>query len=146
MTADLNVKCTVTKVKEAKEFIKDKEIAKELQKEFKEFEKSIISEKSTSHDKTFIEKQADKPKEIDKPKEVDKPKDFEGKLGDIGGRLGQLGRAQGEGGGLEERLARIESLLGYIEPFIQQTLRPDLSQSAYMGEETQDEPEEHEEE
>jgi immune inhibitor A len=145
MTADLSVKCTVTKIKEAKEFIKDKELVKELQKEIKEFEKSVLADqKATTLDKTFIEKNADKPKEIDK--QVEKPKDIEGKLGDIGGRLGQLGRTAGEGGSLEERLARLESLLGYFQPFIEQSLRPDLSQSAYMGEETSDEPEEHEEE
>ena len=73
-------------------------------------------------------------------------REFEGKPGDIGGGVGQRVGEAGEGSGLEERLARIEALLGYIQPFIQQSLRPDLSQSAYTGEETTDEPEDHEEE
>ncbi len=130
MHADLSVKCTVTKVKEAKELIKEKEIFKER----KEFEKSVVADKSGSHDKTFIEKQ----------KDAEKPKDFEGKLSDIGGRLGQLGRA--EDAGLEDRLARIEAMLGYIQPFIEQSLRPDLSGAAYQQDDSQNEPEEHTEE
>jgi len=133
MHADFNVKCTVTKVKESKELIKEqKEFFKE-QKEVKELEKSLIADKGAAHDKTFVEK----------GKDAEKPKDIEGKLSDTGG-LGQFGRTGAEGG-LEDRLARLEALLGYIQPFIEQTLRPDLSQTAYQND-VSEEPEEHEEE
>ncbi len=132
MHADLNVKCTVVKIKDLKETIKDitkdKEIAKELKVEkieHKEIEKAIIADKTVAHDKTFVEKPGEKFTE----------KISEGGFGKPGGGL------LGGGGGLsvEQRLAQLEAQLGFVQPFIDQSARPDLSQGALQGEEDSDE-------
>lgn len=125
MSANLRVSCTI-KIK--KELIKDKELAKEIQKEHQKeiVDKNInvdklkekpITDKSVGLDKGFAEKQVDK--QVDKP--VDRP------IGPgAGGGLGNLG-------GLEARVANLEAMLlgqGGAEPFIPASLRPDLSASA----------------
>ncbi len=135
MHADLKVSCVI-KIKDTKEFakdlIKDKEIAKELrkdkieikeikegkeikEKEFKELDKSLITDKATAHDKQLVEKQTDKFSD----------KLTEGGLGRPGGLLG--------GGSVEQRLAQLEAQLGFMQPFIDQSIRPDLSQGALQG-------------
>ena len=133
ISANLRVKCTVTKLaKEAK------------------FDKSLIHDKTAAVDKSVaseklvekkIEKHADKPV-TDKSAGFDKgtsEKFAEGKLADkpgIGGlRVAELGF-------LEARVANIEALLlgGQAQqPFISRDLRPDLSASAYSEEEDEQE-------
>lgn len=134
MHADLAVRCEL-KIKDIKETLKDitkdKEIAKELKNEkieHKEIEKAIIADKSlitdkaTAHDKTLVEKPGDKFTE----------KLTEGGFGKPGGGL------LGGGGGLsvEQRLAQLEAQLGFMQPFIDQSARPDLSQGALQGEDS----------
>ena len=57
----------------------------------------------------------------------------EGKAGEGGTGLGGGSGIRG-GMSLEDRLASIENQLSYIQPFIEQSLRPDLSQGALQGE------------
>jgi immune inhibitor A len=129
MHADLTVKCVIVKAKDkeiSKEIIKEKEISKDLKNEkleHKEIEKNIISDKGVAHDKQLVEKNADK---------------FSDKLVEGGG----LGRPGGLGGGgltVEQRLAQLEAQLGFMQPFIDQSIRPDLSQGALQGEDEDDE-------
>ncbi len=153
MTANISVKCGVTKrflPKEAKnEKIERKEF-KEFKiesKEFKEIEKRILDEKRVEKPIT------------DKLVGREKPFDF-GLPGDFG-RPGGFGRAGGRGGGrhrhgrggadqqeLLDRIAQLEAVVGQLvggmgeeggeesgrAPFIGQELRPDLSTGA-LGEE-----------
>ena len=137
MHADLAVKCGIVKIKEIKEtikdFTKDKEIAKELKNEkieIKEFEKSIVSDKLGTHDKTFIEKPGDKLIEKQIDKQADKQIDIPG---------GGFGRPGGGIMSVEQRLAQLEAQLGFMQPFIDQSIRPDLSQGALQGEEDTEE-------
>jgi immune inhibitor A len=115
MSAKLSVKCVV---KPSKEFIKEKEIRKEFQKEFKEFKEG--KEKEFKEFKEFKEIDKSLQKEVDKPvtdktAAFDKPRDkFADKLNEGGGF----------GGGLP------------TEPFIGGGLRPDLSQGALLAEDT----------
>lgn len=134
MHADLSVKCIV-KVKEhlPKELIKEKEFKKEFKNEkfeFKEIEKniikdkSIVNEKAVAHDKTLVENKLGDGKFSD------------GKLGEGGGGgFGHMTQSGGMSGNLESRVAQLEAMLGQIQPFIEQSLRPDLSQGALSGEE-----------
>jgi immune inhibitor A len=129
MHADLGVKCVIIKSKDlkesAKDLIKDKEISKELKNEkleIKEIEKSLVSDKTIAHDKTLVEKPSDK---------------FTDKITE-----GGFGRPGGPGAGslsVEQRLAQLEAQLGFVQPFIDQSIRPDLSQGALQGEEESDE-------
>ncbi len=132
MHADLTVKCTIVKPKKeiAKDIIKEKEISKDIKNEkieHKEIEKNIIADKGVVHDKQLVEKNNDKL--------ADKLAD--GKLADGGGGFGRPGIA----GGLtvEQRLAQLESMLGFVQPFIDESIRPDLSHGALQGEEDSDE-------
>jgi immune inhibitor A len=135
MNANLNVKCVI-KIKETtkeirKEIVKEKEFAKEIKvekleikeiKEVKEFDKHLISDKGLAKDKGLVEGK------------VTDGKLVEGKLAD--GGFGKT--SSGEGGmSVEERLANLEALVGMIQPFINQSLRPDLSQGALQGENEQ---------
>lgn len=151
MHADLSVSCRV-KIKEVhgKEFIKlekleakeIKEIRKENVKEFKEFkefrkesftEKNQIHDKFTAHDKQLIEKPLSEGKFQDKLSDGKfQDKLNEGGNGGLGG--GGLGFSPGSGS-VEERLAFLEAQLSNIQPFIGQSLRPDLSEGALQGEE-----------
>ena len=127
MHADLAVKCVV-KVKENlnKEIIKEKEFRKEFKNEkieIKEIEKNHITEKASAHDKLLIEHKLGDGKFTD------------GKLGE-GGGFGRMASSSGtQPGSLESRIAQLEAILGQIQPFIEQSLRPDLSQGALSGEE-----------
>ncbi len=134
MHADLNVKCVVVKVKDkelSKEVIKEKEISKELKKdkveakeikEIKEIEKNPLTEKVVVHDKTLLEKPTDKPAD---------------KVTDGGG--GKPGNPGNPGLSIEQRLAQLEAQLSFVQPFIGQSIRPDLSQGALQGGEEVDE-------
>lgn len=126
MHADLKVKCVV-KIKETtKEIIKEKDI-KELKieklesKEIKDAEKSLITDKGVSKDKTLVEGK------------VGDGKVGDGKVGE--GGLGGLGTTSQAGASLEQRLANLEAIVSYIQPFIGQSLRPDISQGALQFEE-----------
>jgi len=129
MHADLTVKCVIVKAKDkeiSKEIIKEKEISKDLKNEkleHKEIEKNIISDKGVAHDKQLVEKNADK---------------FSDKLIE-GGGLGKPGGLGGGGLTVEQRLAQLEAQLGFMQPFIDQSIRPDLSQGALQGEDEDDE-------
>jgi immune inhibitor A len=126
MHADLAVKCVI-KVKEnlGKEFIKEKEIRKEIRKEII-IEKSTLTDKVAAHDKLLVEK----------------PATAEGKLTDHKFSEGKLTEGGfnpvdfGATSTLEERIANLEAILGQISPFIEQSLRPDLSEGALNSEET----------
>jgi len=129
MHADLTVKCIV-KVKEhlGKELIKDKEFRKEFKiekNETKEIEKAFITEKASAHDKLLIENKLGDGKFSD------------GKFGEGGGG-GGWGRTMAgnetQGTSLEARVAQLEAIIGQIQPFIDQSIRPDLSQGALSGE------------
>ncbi|MEO6313832.1 MAG: M6 family metalloprotease domain-containing protein [Chitinophagaceae bacterium] len=135
MHADLNVKCGIVKSKDIKETLKDltkdKEISKELKQEkieIKEIEKQadkhLVNDKGIAHDKTLVEKPGDKFTE----------KISEGGLGRPGGLLGGGGHLS-----VEQRLAQLEAQLGFVQPFIDQSKRPDLSQGALLGEDDNDE-------
>ena len=131
MHADLSVNCIV-KLKEVKEIhkelIKEKEFRKELKNEkieFKEIEK--LKEKVSIHDKLLVENKLGDGKFSD------------GKLGEGGG--GGLGRNlssgdfdQSQSASLENRVAQLEAIIGQIQPFIEQSIRPDLSQGALSAE------------
>ncbi|MFT3936245.1 MAG: M6 family metalloprotease domain-containing protein [Chitinophagaceae bacterium] len=133
MHADLAVKCTIVKVIKdkdvSKDLIKEKELAKDIKnekiehKEIKEIDKSLITDKATAHDKQLVEKQID-------------TKLADNKLADNKLTEGGLGRPGGLGGNLtvEQRLAQLEAQLGFMQPFIDQSIRPDLSQGALQGE------------
>jgi immune inhibitor A len=125
MHADLAVRC-VTKVKErGKEFFKEKELRKEIKAEYKEVRKDHMADKYLTQDKLQIEKPAATEGKMVDGKLVD------GKLGEGGfGRAGMEGRL-----GVEERLANLETQLAFLQPFIEKTLRPDLSEGALQGEE-----------
>ena len=115
MSANLRVKCVV-KVKEIKE------VKKEFQKELKELKKDVAIDKPL-HDKLTDKKPDKLTDKLTDGKLVDKP----------GGGLRSAAQ-----GSLEARVAHIESLLlggEAAQPFISADLRPDLSASAYSGEE-----------
>lgn len=147
-------------IKEHKDFKEGKEIKeKDIKdhKEIKEKDKDIKEHKDFKEGKEIKEKDiVDKtheklPKEVEKPatdksaafdKGFDKPGDH-GKLGEGGG----LGGGGGFGGRSESLLAnliaRIDALeaaqggagsAGMVQPFIGGQLRPDLTQSALLGE------------
>ncbi len=124
MHADLKVKCTL-KIKEVKEIKEIKEI--KLEKvELKEIraDKTLISDKGLIRDKQIVEKRVDKLNE---------------KLADGGfNNLTQDLTGQADYS-VEQRLALLESQLSYIQPFIEQELRPDLSEGALQGENDQEE-------
>jgi immune inhibitor A len=144
MHADLAVKCKI-KVKENlhKEIIKEKEFRKEFKREkieIKEIEKSFITEKATAHDKQLVENKLSDGKLSDG--KLSEGKLGEGKLGE-GGGLG-FGRVMGmenAAGSLEARLSQLEAIVGQIQPFIEQALRPDLSEGALSGEDQEEEEE-----
>jgi immune inhibitor A len=151
MTARLSVKCTA-KLKEVKEFAKEKR-EKEKEKDFKDFVKDKREKEFKEKEfkekefegKHIVEKQVDK--QVEKPitdkstgfekpgdkladKQFDKPADKPGEGGfGFGGAAGQ-----GQQGDLEARLASLEARLTAIEPFIDASLRPDLSQGALAAE------------
>ena len=156
MTATLQVKCVVKK-----DVVKDKEIRKEIKekdikdvkekehkdgKEIKEKDIKDFKDKEHKDGKEIKEKDKDV-KEHKDVKEVEKPiHDGPGKpvtdktVGlDKGFDKPSDGRPGGGGlAGLEARIAALESMLGgqaAPQPFIGAELRPDLSQSAYFGEE-----------
>jgi len=129
MHANLTVKCVIVKpTKEiAKDIIKEKEISKDIKNEkieHKEIEKNFITDKVVAHDKQLVEKTTDKFTD----------KLTEGKLTE-----GGLGRPGMGGLTVEQRLAQLEAQLGFIQPFIDQSIRPDLSQGALQGSEESDE-------
>ncbi|GAC1448147.1 MAG: hypothetical protein NVSMB7_09390 [Chitinophagaceae bacterium] len=133
MHADLNVKCIIIKAKDkeiSKDIIKEKELSKELKKdkveikeikEVKELEKNPLTEKAVSHDKHLVEKQVDT------------------KLSDKLSEGGGFGKPGNPGMSVEQRLAQLEAQLGFVQPFIDQSIRPDLSQGALQGGEEADE-------
>lgn len=139
MSANVTVRCGF---KLAKEFIKDKEVFKELRKD-KEL-KELRPEKPVDKQ---IEKRPEKPV-TDKGAGREKP--FDGKVGDKPGEGGGFGGGFGDGGRqardmLEARLAQLEAMVGSLmsqsgsdapaQAFIGQELRPDLSQGALADEE-----------
>ena len=144
MHADLSVKCKVLKVKEHlhKELIKEKEIRKEFKvekNEIKEFEKPITDHKIHDKipDKTLVENKLGDGKFSD-------GKFSDGKLGEGGGGLGfgrSAGTTENQPGSLEGRIAQLEAMLSQIQPFIDPSLRPDLSEGALSGEDQEDEEE-----
>ena len=130
MSADLAVKCKVIKVKDHlhKEIIKEKEIRKEHKREkseFKEIEKGIDHK---IPDKTLVENKLGDGKFSD------------GKFGEGGGGFNfNTGLSAHQPSSLEERIAQLEGLFAQIQPFIDPSLRPDLSQGALSGEGEEDE-------
>jgi hypothetical protein len=117
MSARLSVSCVI-KLKERKEFKEIKE-RKEFRKEFKEF-------------KEFKEKERKEIKEFkEKDKDAEKPEEFQG--GDFGQTFPE--QAAYGAGDIEARVMALEARLAAIEPFIDASLRPDLSQSALASEE-----------
>jgi hypothetical protein len=129
ISANLRVKCTVTKLR--------KEVATE---------KLLAADKSVASEKLVekrIEKQPEKPV-TDKSVGLDKgftEKLVENKLADRPGIGTGLRVAQINS--LEARIANIEALLmgGQVaEPFISRDLRPDLSDSAYAEEDSEVDP------
>jgi immune inhibitor A len=143
MNADLYVKCKI-KVKETlrKEVIKEKEFRKEFHKEFKiekneikEIEKHLWEHKIP--DKTLVENKLGDGKFSD-------GKFSDGKLGEGGGGGLGFGRSTGisQTLDLESRVAQLETILGQIKPFIDPSLRPDLSEGALSGEDEAGEDEE----
>ena len=131
MHADLAVKCIV-KIKEhlGKELIKEKELRKEYKiekNEIKEIEKPLVSEHKIP-DKTFVENKLGDGKFSD------------GKLGEGGGGgFGRSSSGENQPASLETRIAQLEATLGQIQPFIDQSLRPDLSRGALSGEDQSEE-------
>lgn len=137
MHADLAVKCKI-KAKEylRKELIKEKEYRKELRKEtvkekqeIKEIEKTVISEKGVAPDKHLVENKVGDGKFSDQ------------KLGEGGGGFGFGRTMSGENipGSIDARLSQLEAIVGQIQPFIEQSLRPDLSEGALSGEDQDEE-------
>jgi immune inhibitor A len=162
MRADLKVKCVL--VKPNKEFAKEniKEFLKEINPD-KAFinDKSLISDKGLKADKALIADKnfiSDKSLVNDKGVRGDKTwveKPIAEKLNDkLNEKFAEkfnekLGEKLGEGGGFgnfggnagndtERRLSNLESQLGFIQPFIEQSLRPDLSQGALSEESDED--------
>lgn len=130
MSADLAVKCKIIKVKDHlhKEIIKEKELRKEHKREkieFKEIEKGIDHK---IPDKTLVENKLGDGKFSD------------GKLGEGGGGFNfNTGVSSNQPSNLEGRIAQLEGLIAQIQPFIDPSLRPDLSQGALSGEGEEDE-------
>ncbi|WP_300435201.1 M6 family metalloprotease domain-containing protein [Zoogloea sp.] len=137
ISANLRVKCTVTKIKKElaaeKALVNDKTVASEKLVE-KKIEKRIEKQVDKQIDKQ-VEKRVEKPI-TDKSAGLDKgqtEKFVEGKLADKPGG----GLRTEEFGVLEARIAHIEALLlgnQAAQPFISRDLRPDLSGSAYSDE------------
>jgi len=132
MQADLSVKCVTAKkieIKESgKEFMKEKDIIKD-KIENKEFRKDFIPDKQLIIDKTQI---------VDKGW-TEKPAATEGKFTEgklTEGKVGEAGFRQPRrpNMSIEERLSNLEAQLSMIQPFIEQALRPDLSQGALQNE------------
>jgi immune inhibitor A len=152
MTANVRVQCA-TKLKERPKEQKDlkdrfKEV-KEGRKEFKELKegrKDFKEIKEVAKDVKELKEGAKDVKELKEGakdlKEVKEGgKDFkEGKeiFERPGGGFGGFGQAPSEGAGdlgaLEARVAALEAQLGGTEPFIDESLRPDLSRGAYEAE------------
>lgn len=131
MTAQFQVRCKVL-VKEIKDKdLKDKELAKDRKDLIKD--KELIKEQK---DLVFEKPQPDKPfKEKDKDI-FEKPGDGklnEGKLAEQGGGLG-LGSGTPD---LTGRMSALENRMNALEPFISQSLRPDLVNAAYRQESDQ---------
>lgn len=144
MTADLRVKCIDKYYKEGKEFWKDvKDRIKERKEFFKEHkdwikEKEIIREKPEIEGKDIVDKRLEKP-DIDKRVGydkgfADKPQDkYTDKPAEGGPEA--PGVPSGESmSNLRNRLAYLEAWIASIEPFIDESLRPDLRQSALTSE------------
>lgn len=148
MTADFEIQCGKSWLKDFKDATKDKfekDFKEKERKEFKEFK-----ERKEKEFKEFKEKEKDKDKEKDfkeffdspgqKP-QTDKGQQAEGKLGE--GKLAeQFPQAAPSAalppsmvGDLEARVAALEQRLNAMAPFIDKSLRPDLSMSALSGEE-----------
>lgn len=137
ISANLRVKCTVTKIKKElaaeKALVNDKTVASEKLVE-KKIEKRIEKQVDKQIDKQ-VEKRVEKPI-TDKSAGLDKgqtEKFVEGKFADKPGG----GLRTEEFGVLEARIAHIEALLlgnQAAQPFISRDLRPDLSGSAYSDE------------
>jgi immune inhibitor A len=128
MTANITVHCVI-KVKDIKD-LKDhtKETRKEIVKETKEFRKEVVKESKE------FRKEVEKPitdKTVGFDKGTDKLSD--GKLADRpGGGLSPSNWAET----VETRLAALESAAGVApQPFIDSSLRPDLTSSALGNEE-----------
>jgi immune inhibitor A len=155
MTATVHVRCIKIKDIE-KDHIQEK-LRKDVKdrkehKEIKEKDRKDVKEKDFKERKEFKEKEL---KEIDKPIRDDpgKPvidksagldKGFDNKLADgkFGDQPGLPGRV--EGGDIEARVAALEAVVAQLAtqgpqeaPFIGAELRPDLSQSPFMGEQDQ---------
>ncbi|WP_156138642.1 chymotrypsin family serine protease [Microbacterium mangrovi] len=99
-----------------KDFIKDKEIRKEIIKE-KEIRKEFIKDKEIIADNKQF-------------KDIRDVKRIPENLPPVGPGPIETPRA----GGLAQRLAALEEVLGSLENFVAAELRPDLTQSAFSGE------------
>jgi immune inhibitor A len=135
MPVQLAVRCA--KAKELRKELKDtKDHRKERFKEIKERRKEF-KEVKEFHDKPRIEKRPDKPV-IDKGSRMEKPPLTEGGFGRPGG-WGETAPAEEEIAAtvadLEARVAALEATAGLTEPFIEESLRPDLTMSAFVDEE-----------
>ena len=111
-----------------------KELRKEHIKEFKEIkelrketymEKNQLHDKAIAHDKQIFEKPLSEGKFQDK---------LQDKLSEGGGHGGFGGFGSSGTGSIDDRVAFLESQMGMIQPFIGQSLRPDLSEGALQGE------------
>ena len=143
MHADLAVTCKVKrKETHGKEILKAekleikevKELRKEHIKEFKEIkelrketymEKNQLHDKAIAHDKQIFEKPLSEGKFQDK---------LQDKLSEGGGHGGFGGFGSAGTGSIDDRVTFLESQMGMIQPFIGQSLRPDLSEGALQGE------------
>lgn len=99
-----------------KDFIKDKEIRKEIVKE-KEIRKDVIKDKELIADNKQF-------------KDIRDVKRIPENLPPVGPGPVENPKA----GGLAQRLAALEGVLGQLESFVAAELRPDLTQSAFSGE------------
>lgn len=113
MTAELDVRCIVKKLKEVKE--RPKELIKERPKELAKEREKLIGDKQFFPDKTLVERPEERWKWFERPF-------VRGGLG--GGSTEEL----------EARVAALESRLGQAQPFIGQQLRPELEEGAYAEE------------
>jgi immune inhibitor A len=137
MTVKFAVKCKTT-IKEI-----SKEFTKELTKEFKELRKEVTKEFRKEVIKDIKEKESKKDFIPDKgtfkdkfEKEIfEKPfdnKNLDGKFAD--GKFGETFNPSSNANPIEQRLDNIENRLNNLEPFIENSLRPDLSMGAFQNE------------
>ena len=132
MPVQLAVRCA--KAKEIRKELKD---AKERRKEGKEIKKERFKELKDFREKSRIEKRPDKPV-IDKASRMEKPPLTEGGFGRPG-EWSAPAQADDEIAAtivdLDARVTALEAAAGLTEPFIEESLRPDLTRSALSDEE-----------